>query len=234
MGFTGGAIRVTLGEMPNAPQVSTEPVARAAAPRSPMYSRDPNRPIQDDEPSWAHVSGWAQLSGARHTVSCVLPCGQDASLLSELLPVLSDTLTECGYPWELLLIAGDPDPATRAVVAAWTELPGFRVVEPGRPMSGGDAYAIGLMAARGDAVILMDPRIPHPPELIPQMMLLWEDDALMVHARRDPQTRRSVLQHWTRAETQWRIARPGFVLPAECTELGLLDRQLIDWMSAVE
>jgi len=31
-----------------------------------------------DEPSWAHASGWAQLSGSRQTVSCVLPSRNQA------------------------------------------------------------------------------------------------------------------------------------------------------------
>ena len=48
--------------------------------------------------------GWAQLSGARQTVSCVLPCRDKAHTLAKLLPILSDTLTECGYPWEVIVV----------------------------------------------------------------------------------------------------------------------------------
>ena len=66
------------------------------------HAATPQRPR--DEPSWAHASGWAQLSGSRQTVSCVLPCRDKARTLSMLLPILSDTLTECGYPWEVIVI----------------------------------------------------------------------------------------------------------------------------------
>ena len=52
----------------------------------------------DEAPAWAHASGWAQLSGARQTVSCVLPCENSARTLSKLLPILSGRLTECGTP----------------------------------------------------------------------------------------------------------------------------------------
>ena len=66
--------------------------------------RRPTPAPPQDQPSWAHASGWAQLSGARQTVSCVLPCRDKAHTLAKLLPILSDTLTECGYPWEVIVV----------------------------------------------------------------------------------------------------------------------------------
>ena len=155
---------------------------------------------EQDEPSWAHASGWAQLSGARQTVSCVVPCLNQARTLAKLLPILSDTLTECGYPWELLTVDRGSSDETAALLAAWAELPGFRRLHTRGSPSAPAGFETGLLAARGDAVILFDPAVLHSPELIPRMVLLWEDDAMLAHAQRDPAGGVSELRHLYESE----------------------------------
>lgn len=190
------------------------------------------RPVPSDgEPPWAHVSGWAQLSGARHTVSCVLPCGQDPGRLQRVLPTLSDTLTECGYPWELLLVNQQRRDDIGALLHGWLVLPGFRLVEPPAGLHDGGGFATGLMLARGDAVILCDAGGRHSPGLIAAMISRWESDALLVYASQDDGDGPSLLRHWDLPTARARVGAPGFALPPECTELGLIDRQLVDWMT---
>ena len=193
-------------------------------------SADLDEALFDSDHSWAHASGWAQLSGSRRTVSCVLPCGQHTRTLQMLMPILSDTLTECGYPWELLLIDHGSDADSSALLHAWTDLPGFRHCQMRKPATSREAFTAGLSAARGDAVILFDPRVLHSPELVPRMILLWEADAVFVHASHDPDTGRSVLRQWDAAQARQRTESADFTMPAGCTELCLLDRQLIDWV----
>lgn len=197
-------------------------------PVRPDLQRMPATPARD-EPSWAHASGWAQLSGARQTVSCVLPCRDKAHTLSKLLPILSDTLTECGYPWELIVVDCGSRDGTDTLMSAWGELPGFRHLSLDGPARLEAAFEAGILAARGDAVILLDPALPHTPELIPQMLLQWESDARLVYAARDERGR-SVLRHWDEARTAAATAQPDMQLPPECMGLSLLDRRLVDWL----
>lgn len=190
----------------------------------------PDPSAADGAPSWAHASGWMQLSGAKQTLSCVLPCRNQAHVLSKLLPLLSDSLTECGYPWELIVVDRSSPDDTAELLDHWTRLPGFRRLDLAAGATMEDAVAAGLMSARADAVILFDPSVVHSPELIPNMVLMWEAGALLVHAQLDPASRQSVLQSWDETQTRLRIADPEFMLPAGCTQLGLLDRQFVDWM----
>ncbi|HOY34737.1 glycosyltransferase [Piscinibacter sp.] len=196
----------------------TEPRAGIAAMAQPV----------DEAPAWAHASGWAQLSGARQTVSCVLPCENSARTLSKLLPILSDTLTECGYPWELIVVDAGSTDGTDGLMQAWCELPGFRFLSLGRPASLADGFEAGILASRGDAVVLLDPALHHSPELIPQMILQWESDARLVYAQSTVEPGRSRLRQWDDAQMREQMSRPDFVLPAQCMELGLLDRRLVD------
>jgi len=192
--------------------------------------RQPPATAPRDQPAWAHASGWAQLSGSRQTVSCVLPCRDKARTLSMLLPVLSDTLTECGYPWEVIVVDCGSGDGTDTLMSAWGELPGFRYV----PLDGSarleSAFEAGILAARGDAVILLDPALPHSPELIPQMLMQWEADARLVYARSDGQGG-SALRIWDEARTARETAQPDMHLPPECMSLSLLDRRLVDWLA---
>lgn len=210
---------------------------RAAPTRITLTSDDPHfagaasGALDAPEHSWAHASGWMQLSGSKQTLSCVLPCHNHAHILSKLLPILSDSLTECGYPWELIAVDRGSRDGTAQLLAAWTELPGFRRLVLDDTATEEDGYAAGLMAARGDAVILFDPQVVHSPELLPQMVLLWEAGAMLVHARRDPTTGESVLVPWDEEQTRRRMQEPDFMLPPGCTQLGLLNRALVDWLS---
>ena len=197
-------------------------------PLQPDRSRPAALPARD-EPSWAHASGWAQLSGSRQTISCVLACRDKARTLSRLLPVLSDTLTECGYPWEVIVADCGSVDGTDVLMQSWTELPGFRLLPLDASASAAEAVEAGILAARGDAVILLDPALPHSPELIPQMILQWEGDARLVYARREA-SGDSMLWQWDEARLQREIAQPDMVLPPECMALGLLDRRLVDWL----
>lgn len=197
-------------------------------PLRPDARRD-DAPPSRDEPSWAHASGWAQLSGSRQTVSCVLPCRDNARTLARLLPLLSDTLTECGYPWEVIVADCGSADGTDALMQSWTELPGFRLLPLSAATRTAEAVEAGILAARGDAVILLDPLLPHSPELIPQMILQWENDARLVYARHDREGD-SRLWQWDEARLQRETEQPDMVLPPECMSLGLLDRRLVDWL----
>ena len=186
--------------------------------------------IAAHDPPWAHASGWAQLSGARQNVSCVLPCRDRARTLARLLPILSDTLTECGYPWELIVVDCGSHDGTDTLMSSWGELPGFRYLPLDGPPRLENAFEAGILAARGDAVILLDPSLPHSPELIPSMILQWEGDARLVYAARDAGGA-SELRHWDNARTAEATARPDMQLPPECMGLALLDRRLVDWLA---
>lgn len=192
----------------------------------------PDQPADEGAHTWAHASGWMQLSGAKQTLSCVLPCRNQAHVLSKLLPLLSDSLTECGYPWELIVVDRSSQDGTAELLDEWTLLPGFRRLSLEAQATMEDAVAAGLMSARADAVILFDPSVVHSPELIPNMVLMWEAGALLVHAQLDPASRHSVLLSWDETQTRRRFDDPEFTLPPGCTQLGLLDRQLVDWMLA--
>ncbi len=148
------------------------------------------------------------------------------------MPFLSDTLTECGYPWEVLVLVFSSDDDTAHVLTSWADVPGFHVVplEPGT--ASGHALAIGLCQARGDAVLVLDTARLINPTLIPQMILQWESGARLVFATHDEALGASSLTQWDDSDLQPLLATGAFHLPSQATALGLLDRRLLDQLMA--
>lgn len=65
--------------------------------------------------------------------------------------------------------------------------PDLRVYSLSRNFGHQVALSAGLAVAEGDAVVMMDADLQHPPELIPQMVKLWREGADIVSAvRRHP------------------------------------------------
>lgn len=134
------------------------------------------------EPGWAHVSGWMQLQGDTRTVSVVVVASNDAGALREQLPALSDLLTESAHPWEIVVVDHGSADRTEALMRGWCELPGYRAIVFDSRLPHGSAVTLGLQAARGDAVIVLDARTAHPLPLVSQMLMRWELGQPLLHA----------------------------------------------------
>jgi hypothetical protein len=189
--------------------------------------------FERDDPSWAHASGWAQLSGRRRTLSCLVPIAGPTPSLTTMLQRISDALTEGGYPWELLMIDLGHGESVSAVLRSWTQLPGFSVVEPTQAGSLMSGVANGLLAARGDAVLVLDPTMAGRIDLMARAIMLWEGGSVLVHAtsaNRDLSGEPQPLTAWSEAQAQRLIRANELALSPEFISCGLLDRRLVDWL----
>lgn len=198
------------------------------APRQDSNSSDTPRgrwyPAADDTGAgWAHVSGWAQLHGRRRSVSCVIPVRDQLPTLRALLPSLSDLLTECGYPWEVIIVDAASSDGTERVMSAWCELPGYRLVALDDDVGRAGAIVVGFEAARGDAVILLDAVVEHPLSIIGEMVQSWEAGETVVVAAHDALSGDSVL----RLPSQGGPAMPALGTANSGSDLFLLDRQVV-------
>ncbi|MBW8828516.1 MAG: glycosyltransferase [Burkholderiales bacterium] len=193
--------------------------------------KDNEFPIPNQEPSWAHVSGWSQLSGSMRTVSCVISACNEVTALAELLPLLSDSLTEAGFPWEVIVVDARSDDGTERLLSGWGELPGFRSVRVSRQLSKDANLVIGLEAARGDAVVLLDPKPKYPPSLLQQMISLWDQGAELVYAIDEETSHVGVLKSLDGAAVSRLIeSKDPIHLPQGTTDFALFDRRVVTYL----
>ncbi len=109
----------------------------------------------------------------------------------EVLPMLYDrvkTLIDSNsmYNWEILLVNdGSTDNSLCAVKQMRMRDSRFRYIDLSRNFGKEVAMLAGLDYVTGDCVVIMDADLQHPPELIPDMLKLWEEGYDDIYGKRN-------------------------------------------------
>jgi glycosyltransferase involved in cell wall biosynthesis len=108
-------------------------------------------------------------------ISIVIPLYKEAANLRPLLSGITTSLNQTGCRSELILVDdGSPDETWNIIAEQAKALPTVRGLRLSRNFGKELALCAGLERARGDAVIVMDGDGQHPPELLPEMVRLWQ------------------------------------------------------------
>lgn len=94
------------------------------------------------------------------------------------------------------------------------------------------AVTAGLNFVRGDAVIILDADLQDPPELIPAMLELWQQNYQVVYAQRIKRKKENWFKRFT-AYTFYRILKylAEVDIPTDTGDFCLIDRQVIDLLN---
>jgi polyisoprenyl-phosphate glycosyltransferase len=184
-----------------------------------------------DHSGWSFDSRFAERAGVIRTVSCVIWSRNDEARLATLLPQLNELLTECGHPWEIVVVDAGSTDGTADLMRRWGAIPAVKSIS--LDSSNGDAaLMMGLKAARGDAVIFLDANLHHTLALLPQMISHWEDGAEVVYALHEGVPEHSSLNWFGPSvfDSLTVSAKPLDWLE-DCAELTLLNRRVVTYLS---
>ena len=163
-------------------------------------------------------------------VSVVIPVYCEAETLESLVSAIASEFEALEFGFELIIVDdGSTDrtwEALRVISERRAQVTGIRL---SRRFGKEAALAAGLEAAGGDAVIVMDGDLQHPPDLLPVMLGVWKDDhADVVEAVRSSRGRESWLTRFT-AEGFYAVmgGLSGTNL-RHSTDFKLLDRAVVD------
>lgn len=134
-------------------------------------------------------------------VSLVVPVFNEAGNLWPLYEAVCRQMEAVGCPYEIVFINdGSEDDSLTVLRRLAGEDGRVRVVGLSRNFGHQNAVSAGLEFARGDAVIVMDADLQHPPELIPQMIAAWREGFHVVYTiREDSKAETGWLKRWTSA-----------------------------------
>lgn len=131
-------------------------------------------------------------------ITLLIPCyNEEASL-----PALYDRVTQViggmpQYEWQLLLVNDGSTDGTLSVLADLrTRDPRVCYIDLSRNFGKESAMLAGFDHASGDAVVVMDADLQHPPEVIGQLLEGWEEGYDDVYARRESRGREPLLRRW--------------------------------------
>ncbi|MGH3786626.1 MAG: glycosyltransferase family 2 protein [Pseudonocardiaceae bacterium] len=118
-------------------------------------------------------------------LSVVVPCYDEQDVLPDLVVQVFSTLEPADVDVEIVLVDDGSRDGTRQAIQELSEQdPRITYVSFSRNFGKESAMLAGLVYARGDAVVVMDADLQHPPHLVLEMLALYRQGYDQVVARR--------------------------------------------------
>ena len=118
-------------------------------------------------------------------VSVVIPCYNEEELLQVLYERVNAVLDAIGIPYEVILVDDGSRDETWAILKKFQQChPSYKVIRLARNFGHQMALTCGLQAAQGEVVLILDADLQDPPELLPEMLLKWQEGYDVVYGQR--------------------------------------------------
>ncbi len=165
-------------------------------------------------------------------LSIVVPAYQEAQGIAAGVRAIRAAAQATGLPFEIVIVDdGSTDGTWEAVTTLEGEVPELVCLRLSRNFGKEGAIAAGLDVVGGEACVVMDADLQHPPALLPEMVRQWREGGWdVVEAVKAHRGRESVL-HQVTARTFYRVAAwlTGYDLQ-DASDFKLLDRRVLtEW-----
>lgn len=162
-------------------------------------------------------------------LSIVLPAYNEEQNIPNTVKVLTGMLTENDIDYELVFVSdGSRDATFARIQKAAEENPKVRGAEFSRNFGKEAAIFAGLSLAAGDAVVVMDCDLQHPPEVVLEMWKLWRGGAEVVEGIKESRGRES-LAHKLSAGLFYKVMSRLIKMDMNASsDFKLLDRKVVD------
>lgn len=162
-------------------------------------------------------------------LSIVLPSYNEEQNIARTSKVLSDLLKKEQIDYELIFISdGSRDRTYEEIQKACKENPRIKGAEFSRNFGKEASIFAGLSLACGNAVIVMDCDLQHPPEVIPKMWALWQEGYEVVEGIKLSRGKESIA-HKLSAGLFYKIMSKLIKMDMNASsDYKLLDRKVVD------
>lgn len=110
-------------------------------------------------------------------ISVVIPVYNEDQHIRDSIHTIRNILVQHRIDYQFVLVDdGSRDHTWEVLHQLTVELPGIKAVKLSRNFGKEAALCAGVDAADGDACVVMDADLQHPPEAIPEMVRLWQQD----------------------------------------------------------
>ena len=181
------------------------------------------------------MSGSDQETVRMQTLSIVVPVYNEQETVPHMVARLTAVLQALPYEWEVVFVNDGSRDATRDILGSEHRRdPRIKSVTFARNFGQQIALLAGLRHAAGDAVIMMDGDLQHPPELIPDLVKQWEAGHMVVETVREANSERTSLSRAGASAYYWLINRiSGTRMVLDATNFTLMDRRVVNVINAL-
>ena len=164
-------------------------------------------------------------------ISVVVPVYNEGAHIRKSMEYVGKICEEAGILYELVLIDdGSKDNSWEEISRMAKEDERVTAVRLSRNFGKEPALCAGLDAARGDAVIVMDADLQHPPEKIPEMVRLWQEGAEVVEGVKSSRGKEKKTYRFCAKVFYGMINKATGIDFDNASDFKLLDRKVIDAM----
>ncbi len=169
----------------------------------------------------------------QQTLSVVIPVFNEERGLDALVAALVPVLETTGMVWDVIFVDDGSRDGSRDVLRRLNaDDARMQAVFLSRNFGKEIAVAAGLSYAAGDAVVIMDADLQHPPGVIPEFIAKWRAGYDIVYGQRDDRTSDSPFRRlFSRGFYRTFEQMSGTVLPEGAGDFRLLDRKAVEAMN---
>ncbi len=167
-------------------------------------------------------------------LSIILPAFNEEGNIQNTADVLSELLEQEKIEYELLFISdGSKDNTYSMILEANRKNPNVKGMEFSRNFGKEAAIFAGLSMAKGDACIVMDCDLQHPPQTIPKMYELWQQGFEIVEGMKSSRGKESFIHKGFAGLFYGIMSKLMKMDMKSSSDFKLLDRKVVDVLLAL-
>lgn len=165
----------------------------------------------------------------RPVLSIVIPAYREAPILAESLDRIRDVVRNLRVSFEFVVVDdGSPDDTWRVLCGLKQKIPELRAVSLARNFGKEAAICAGLEEARGQAIVVMDGDLQHPPETIVEMFGRWREGYQVVNGVKADRGAESRLYRWGANFFYLLFEKLSRTRLSDSSDFKLLDREVAE------
>jgi dolichol-phosphate mannosyltransferase len=163
-------------------------------------------------------------------ISVVLPIFNENENIDVVAEAVSAELDRLARPYEVIFVDDGSTDGSFERLRQLAHLDSrIKVVRLSRNFGHQIAISAGLEFASGDAVIVMDADLQHPPELIPELVAQWEQGYDVVYTVREGRDHAGLLKRSSAAMFYWLMNRMCDIdIASNTPDFRLMNRRVVD------
>jgi len=169
-------------------------------------------------------------SNKKRMLSLVIPVFNEQEVLKDSFARMDDAMQRTGYAYEIIYVNdGSRDHTLDQLRDLAKDHAQVKVLSFSRNFGHQLAVTCGMDAAKGDALIIIDVDLQDPPELIPEMVRMWEAGADIVYGKRVKRKGETFFKKLT-ASMYYRLLSwmSAYPIPLDTGDFRLIGRNVAD------
>ena len=169
-------------------------------------------------------------------VTLVIPMYYEEKVANECYKRVKENLNKLeNYDHEIIFVNdGSTDKTLEILEDIATKDKNVKVISFSRNFGHQAAVTAGLQYVTGDAIVIMDADLQDPPELIPDMLKLWEEGNEVIYGKRKSRDGESAFKLFT-AKMFYKTlnALSDVEIPKDTGDFRLVDRKVVDTINSL-